>query len=296
MCLRRKMRGLRKDTGNIMLENEMNPGVIEEFLAQLPEKAFHLGLRVALAALAFAIGMQLIKLVRGILKRTLTRSHIDSSAVHFIDSFVKFSMYFVLILMIASGLGADAASILALLGSASVAVGLAVQGSLSNLAGGVLLLVLKPFTAGDYIKDAQGNEGTVEAVDIFYTQLVTPDNRMVVLPNGTLANGTITNFTLRGERRFDIPVAISYEDDIRKAKEVIEGILKEDASVLKEREIAVFVDSLGDHGVNLYARGWALTADFWPAKWRITEQIKYALDEAGISIPYWQMDVHVDQR
>ena len=287
MCLRRKMRGLRKDTGNIMLENEMNPGVIEEFLAQLPEKAFHLGLRVALAALAFAIGMQLIKLVRGILKRTLTRSHIDSSAVHFIDSFVKFSMYFVLILMIASGLGADAASILALLGSASVAVGLAVQGSLSNLAGGVLLLVLKPFTAGDYIKDAQGNEGTVEAVDIFYTQLVTPDNRMVVLPNGTLANGTITNFTLRGERRFDIPVAISYEDDIRKAKEV--------ASVLKEREIAVFVDSLGDHGVNLYARGWALTADFWPAKWRITEQIKYALDEAGISIPYWQMDVHVDQ-
>lgn len=185
MCLRRKMRGLRKDTGNIMLENEMNPGVIEEFLAQLPEKAFHLGLRVALAALAFAIGMQLIKLVRGILKRALTRSHIDSSAVHFIDSFVKFSMYFVLILMIASGLGADAASILALLGSASVAVGLAVQGSLSNLAGGVLLLVLKPFTAGDYIKDAQGNEGTVEAVDIFYTQLVTPDNRMVVLPNGT---------------------------------------------------------------------------------------------------------------
>ena len=295
MCLRRKMRGLQKDTGNIMLENEMNPGVIEEFLAQLPEKAFHLGLRVALAALAFAIGMQLIKLVRGILKRTLTRSHIDSSAVHFIDSFVKFSMYFVLILMIASGLGADAASILALLGSASVAVGLAVQGSLSNLAGGVLLLVLKPFTAGDYIKDAQGNEGTVEAVDIFYTQLVTPDNRMVVLPNGTLANGTITNFTLRGERRFDIPVAISYEDDIRKAKEVIEGILKEDASVLKEREIAVFVDSLGDHGVNLYARGCALTADFWPAEWRITEQIKYALDEAGISIPYWQMDVHVDQ-
>ena len=260
--------------------------MIEEFLAQLPEKAFHLGLRVALAALAFAIGMQLIKLVRGILKRTLTRSHIDSSAVHFIDSFVKFSMYFVLILMIASGLGADAASILALLGSASVAVG---------LAGGVLLLVLKPFTAGDYIKDAQGNEGTVEAVDIFYTQLVTPDNRMVVLPNGTLANGTITNFTLRGERRFDIPVAISYGDDIRKAKEVIEGILKEDASVLKEREIAVFVDSLGDHGVNLNARGWALTADFWPAKWRITEQIKYALDEAGISIPYWQMDVHVDQ-
>lgn len=277
-----------------MIEKEVNPGVIEQFLAALPEKAFHLGLRVVLAGLAFVIGTQLIRLIRSVLKKTLLRSHIDESAIRFIDSFVKFSMYFVLILMIASGLGVDAASILALLGSASVAVGLAIQGSLSNLAGGVLLLVLKPFTAGDYIKDGQGNEGTVEAVDVFYTQLVTPDNRMVVLPNGTLANGTITNFTLRGERRFDIPVAISYEDDIRKAKAVIERILQEDASVLKERETMVFVDLLGDHGVNLIARGWALTADFWPAKWRITEQIKYALEEAGISIPYWQMDVHVE--
>lgn len=277
-----------------MMEKEVDPGVIEQFLSELPERAFHLGLRVVLAGLSFMIGMQLIRLIRSVLKKALTRSHIDESAIHFIDSFVKFSMYFVLILMIASGLGVDAASILALLGSASVAVGLAIQGSLSNLAGGVLLLVLKPFTAGDYIKDGQGNEGTVEAVDIFYTHLITPDNRMVVLPNGTLANGTITNFTLRGERRFDIPVAISYGDDIRKAKAVIEQILQEDASVLKEREIAVFVDTLGDHGVNLNARGWALTADFWPAKWRITEQIKYALDEAGISIPYWQMDVHVE--
>lgn len=277
-----------------MMDKEVDPGVIEQFLSELPERAFHLGLRVVLAGLSFMIGMQLIRLIRSILKKALTRSHIDESAIHFIDSFVKFSMYFVLILMIASGLGVDAASILALLGSASVAVGLAIQGSLSNLAGGVLLLVLKPFAAGDYIKDGQGNEGTVEAVDIFYTHLITPDNRMVVLPNGTLANGTITNFTLRGERRFDIPVAISYGDDIRKAKAVIEQILQEDASVLKEREIAVFVDTLGDHGVNLNARGWALTADFWPAKWRITEQIKYALDEAGISIPYWQMDVHVE--
>lgn len=279
-----------------MMDKEVDPGVIEQFLSELPERAFHLGLRVVLAGLSFMIGMQLIRLIRSILKKALTRSHIDESAIHFIDSFVKFSMYFVLILMIASGLGVDAASILALLGSASVAVGLAIQGSLSNLAGGVLLLVLKPFAAGDYIKDGQGNEGTVEAVDIFYTHLITPDNRMVVLPNGTLANGTITNFTLRGERRFDIPVAISYGDDIRKAKAVIEQILQEDASVLKEREIAVFVDTLGDHGVNLNARGWALTADFWPAKWRITEQIKYALDEAGISIPYWQMDVHVEEK
>ena len=135
------------------LEKEVNTGVIERFLQQLPEQIFHLGLRVVLAALAFLIGVQLIGLLRRILKKTLIKSRVDEGAVRFIDSFVKFGLYFVLILMIASGMGVDAASILAILGSASVAVGLAIQGSLSNFAGGVLLLVLKPFVAGDYIRD-----------------------------------------------------------------------------------------------------------------------------------------------
>lgn len=273
----------------------MDPGFIEEFLEKLPEKAFHLGLRVALAGLAFLVGIQLIRLLRHILKKALGRSRIEESAVRFIDSFVKFSLYFVLILMIASSLGVDAASILALLGSASVAIGLAVQGSLSNFAGGVLLLVLKPFSAGDYIKDGLGNEGTVDAVDIFYTQLITPDNRVVVLPNGTLANGAITNFTKCGERRIDIPVGIAYEEDIRRAKEAIREVLCSDEDVMKDREIIVFVDSLGESGVNLNARCWALQARFWPAKWRLTEQIKYTLDEAGIRIPYPQMDVHLEK-
>ncbi|MDE6964402.1 MAG: mechanosensitive ion channel [Lachnospiraceae bacterium] len=204
-------------------------------------------------------------------------------------------LYFVLVLMIASSLGVDAASILAILGSASVAIGLAVQGSLSNFAGGVLLLILKPFTAGDYIKDGQGNEGTVDAVDIFYTQLITPDNRVVVLPNGTLANGTITNFTRCSERRIDIPVGISYDGDIKKAKAVIEDVLRADAAVIGERDVMVFVDSLGESSVNLVARCWSLQDDFWPAKWRLTEAVKYALDEAGIKIPYPQMDVHLDK-
>ena len=136
-----------------MLENEVDRGFIEEFLSQLPEKAFHLGLRVVLAGLAFLVGVQLIRILRHVIKKALGRSRIEESAMRFIDSFIKFGLYFVLILMIASSLGVDAASILAILGSASVAIGLAVQGSLSNFAGGVLLLILKPFTAGDYIKD-----------------------------------------------------------------------------------------------------------------------------------------------
>lgn len=278
-----------------MLENEVDRGFIEEFLSQLPEKAFHLGLRVVLAGLAFLVGVQLIRILRHVIKKALGRSRIEESAMRFIDSFIKFGLYFVLILMIASSLGVDAASILAILGSASVAIGLAVQGSLSNFAGGVLLLILKPFTAGDYIKDGLGNEGTVDAVDIFYTQLITPDNRVVVLPNGTLANGTITNFTRCRERRIDIPVGIAYEEDIRKAREVIESVLRADAAVIADRDIMVFVDSLGESSVNLNARCWAVQEDFWPAKWRLTEAVKYALDEAGIRIPYPQMDIHLDK-
>ena len=278
-----------------MLENEVDRGFIEEFLSQLPEKAFHLGLRVVLAGLAFLVGVQLIRILRHVIKKALGRSRIEESAMRFIDSFIKFGLYFVLILMIASSLGVDAASILAILGSASVAIGLAVQGSLSNFAGGVLLLILKPFMAGDYIKDGLGNEGTVDAVDIFYTQLVTPDNRVVVLPNGTLANGTITNFTRCRERRIDIPVGIAYDEDIRKAKEVIEAALRADAAVIADRDIMVFVDSLGESSVNLNARCWAVQEDFWPAKWRLTEAVKYALDEAGIRIPYPQMDIHLDK-
>lgn len=276
-------------------EIERNAGVIENFLAGLPEKVFHLGVRVVLAALAFLIGMQVIKLIRHVLKKALNKSRVDNSAVSFIDSFVKFGMYFVLVLTIASSLGVDAASILAILGSASVAVGLAVQGSLSNLTGGVMLLVLHPFAPGDYIKDGAGNEGTVESIDVFYTHLVTPDHKSIMLPNGNLANGTITNFTKCPTRRLDITVGISYKDDIKAAKEALLKLLKDDPAVLKDEDMRVFVDELSDSSVVLNLRCWTLQSDFWEAKWRLMEETKYALDQAGVSIPYSQMDVHLDQ-
>lgn len=268
-------------------------GIIETFLNELPEKLFHLGLRIVLAVLVLLMGIQIIKLVRRILKKTLKRSRIDESAVKFIDSFVKYGLYFLLILMIASWLGVDAASIIAVFGSAGVAIGLAVQGSLSNLAGGVLLLILKPFAVGDYIKDALGNEGTVNAIDVFYTQLVTPDNKTIVLPNGALANGCITNFTECKLRRIDIPVSIAYDEDIKTAKQILERVLADEPRVQEEKERRVFVDALAESGVNLNVRCWAANADYWEVKWRLTENIKYALDNAGINIPFPQMDVHV---
>lgn len=277
-----------------MQEFEKDAGIIEEFLAELPEKAFHLGVRVVLAALAFLIGVQLIRLIRHVLKKALNKSRVESGAVHFIDSFVKLGLYFVLVLSIAASLGVDAASILAILGSASVAIGLAVQGSLSNFAGGVLLLVLKPFAPGDYIKDGEGNEGTVESIDVFYTHLITPDHKIIVLPNGTLANGSITNYTMCKTRRVDIPVGISYKEDIRTARKVLEQVLNEDAGVLKDQDRRIFVDALGDSSVLLNVRCWAAQETYWETKWRLTEEIKYALDDAGISIPYPQMDIHLD--
>ena len=274
---------------------KVNPGVIEKFLEELPDRVFRLGLRVVLSILALLIGIQVIKWMRSLLRKGLKRSHVDESAVRFIDSFAKYALYFLLIIMIASWLGVDAASIIALLGSASVAIGLALQGSLSNFAGGILILILKPFVIGDYIRDGLGNEGTVKNIDVFYTQLSTPDNKVIVLPNGTLANGCITNFTKSENRRIDIKVGIAYEEDILRAKKILMQMLEEDEGILKEKEMQVFVESLGESSVILTVRGWTRNEEFWPVKWRITEKIKTTLDQEGIKIPFPQMDIHLDK-
>lgn len=275
---------------------EVNVGLIEAYLQQLPDKALRFGIRVLLALIFFLIGAQIIKLVRKIVRRSLTKGNADVGVVQFLDSFIKVVMYVLLLFMIASGFGLDATSVVALLGSAGVAIGLAVQGSLSNFAGGVLILLLKPFRVSDYIKvDNDGHEGTVKEIQLFYTKLSTPDNHVVVIPNGSLANSTILNMSMLKERRMDIVVAISYDADIRKAKEVLFNVLEEDKAVLKEKDHRVFVQELADSGVNLNVRCWTANEEYWECKWRITEQIKYALDEAGISIPYPQMDVHIDR-
>ncbi len=256
--------------------------------------ALHLGFRVLLAILLFGIGVQLIKLIRKIIGRSMKRAHAEIGAVQFVDSFVKAALYVVLILLLASYCGVDAASIVALLGSAGVAIGLAVQGSLSNLAGGVLILVLKPFRVGDYIMESStGKEGTVTEIQIFYTRLLTFDNQTVILPNGSLANNSLVNVTAQSCRRMDITVSISYGADLKKAKEVLTAVLEKDEAVMQDKERLVFVSSLGSSSVDLGVRCWFSQADFWPGKWRVTENCKLALDEAGIEIPFPQMDVHL---
>ena len=277
----------------LVAENELQVGVIETYLQELPDKVLRFGIRVLLALVVFLVGMQIIKLIRKILCRSLRRGSADEGVIHFLDSLLKVMLYILLVFMIACGFGLDATSVVALVGSAGVAIGLAVQGSLSNFAGGVLLLLLKPFKTDDYIKDSNGNEGTVQEVQLFYTRLITPDHHVVIVPNGTLANANILNMSTLEDRRMDIVVGISYDADIRTAREVLLTVLKEDADVLKDREQLVFVDELADSGVILHVRCWSRNDTYWSTKWRLTEEVKYALDEAGISIPFPQMDVHI---
>jgi len=276
-------------------EEEIDIGLIEKFFAELPDKIFRLGIRVLLAIIVFWVGTRIIKIVRKMVKKSLLRGNAEQGVIQFLDSFIKAALYIILVLFIASGFGVDAASVVALLGSAGVAIGLAIQGSLSNLAGGVLILLLKPFKVGDYIKeDTNGNEGTVEEIQLFYTRLATPENKIIILPNGNLANSSLTNVTFAPDRRLDIKVGISYKADIRKAKDVLMEVLKKDAFIVKEKEQIVYVDELADSSVILGIRCWFKNEDYWEGKWRITENVKYALDENAIEIPYPQMDVHVD--
>ena len=288
--------GMEKQAAGLeqIAQEEIDVGLIQAYVQQLPDKALRFGIRVLLALVVFFIGVQVIKLVRGIVRRSLKRGNADIGVSQFLDSFIKTVLYILLLFMIASGFGLDATSVVALLGSAGVAIGLAIQGSLSNFAGGVLILLLKPFRVDDYIKvDNDGHEGTVKEIQLFYTKLSTPNNHVVIIPNGTLSNSSILNMSTLTERRMDIPVGISYDADIRQAREVIKKVLEEDESVLATKDRRVFVDTLADSGVNLNVRCWADNETYWECKWRITEKIKYALDEAGIVIPYPQLDVHI---
>ena len=265
----------------------------EIMFRKIGEKALSLGGRIVFAVITFLIGVQVIKLLRKLLKNAMSKTKADVGVIQFVDSFAKTALYVVLVFMIATSFGVDAASIVALLGSAGVAIGLAVQGSLSNLAGGVLILILKPFKVGDYIIDGSGREGVVTEIQIFYTRLTTPDNRVIILPNGNLANNSIVNVTCSNCRRIDIPISIAYDADIRQAKEVLEKVLEEDPCVMKDREKLVFVEKLADSSVILCVRCWFDNADYWEGKWRLTEACKYALDRVQIAIPFPQMDVHM---
>lgn len=275
---------------------DLSPGVIQKFLNELPEKLLHFGMKLLIAILVLVVGLQLIKLIRKILRKSLQKANVDQGIIHFTDSLLKAILMFFLFVTVIATCGVEISSFLAILGSVSVAIGFAWQGSLSNLAGGMLILILKPFVVGERISDENGNDGVVKELDIFYTKIIAADQRMIVLPNGPLANGSITNYTRCKEHRIDIPVGISYDADIRKAREVLLDLLEHTDKILQEKDKQVIVDSLGDSSVNLIVRCFVKTEDFYERKAYLTENIKLTLDEAGISIPFPQMDIHLSEK
>lgn len=252
------------------------------------------GIKVALALAFFFIGGKVIRWIRRIVRRSFERTGADTGVTQFVDSLLKFGLYALLVFVIATNFGVESSSVAALIASAGVAIGLAVQGSLSNFAGGILILLLKPFAVGDYISVPQeGIEGTVKEIQIFYTKMATVDNQTVVVPNSILTSNSLTNVTARPERKLDLKVGISYNADIKKAKKILEDLLYGDASVIQDEEIVVFVSELADSAVILGLRAWVRTEEYWAARWRLLEEIKLKFDEAKIEIPYNQLTVHV---
>jgi len=266
----------------------------QEYIDRYLPSVLSFGLRLLFAVIVFLVGARLIKLLRKFIRRSMERAGADVGLMQFLDSLLKVIFYFVLIMLIASGFGVDTTSVMALVGSAGLTIGLAFQGSLSNFAGGVLLLLIKPFKVGDYIIYVADNlEGTVTEVQMFYTTLLTADNRRVVIPNGVLSNNSLVNVTAQDKRRLDIDVGIGYDSDLKLAKELCEKLLNQEEKILDDQEHIVVVDSLADSAVMLKLRFWVRPEDYWNIKWRMTEKVKILFDENGIEIPFNQVDVNI---
>lgn len=249
-------------------------------------------INIALAIAIFIIGRIVVGFIVSLFNKLLGKSKYDPMLVEFLSSILKAILMLFVIVASLDKLGVDTTSLVAILGAAGLAIGLSLQDSLKNFAAGVMLLVFKPIRAGDYV-DAGGESGTINKVGIFTTNLVTPDNKEVIVPNGAIYGGNIVNYSMRPTRRVDMVFGIGYDDDLRKAKSLLEQMVKEDERILADPAPQVAVLELGDSSVNFVVRPWVNTADFWGVKFDFTEAVKLRFDEAGISIPFPQMDVHV---
>ncbi|HHX04913.1 MAG TPA: mechanosensitive ion channel [Pseudomonas sp.] len=276
-----------------MQDNSITPW-LEEIQANWLPLLVQYGKHIVFALITLAIGWWLIGRIVSSLGHFMDKRHADPMVTGFLSSLLNALLRVLLLLSVAGMVGIETTSFIALIGAAGLAVGLALQGSLANFAGGVLILFLRPFRAGDYI-EAQGTAGTVESIMIFHTILRTADNKVIILPNGSLSNGTITNYSRKPTRRVDINVGIDYTDDIKKARSVLLGLAAADQRVLKDPAAVVYLTSLGDNSVNLSLRMWTNSADYWGVFFELQEQMKEAFDREGLSFPFPQRTVHIQQ-
>ncbi|MCD7921009.1 MAG: mechanosensitive ion channel family protein [Clostridiales bacterium] len=270
--------------------------LVEYFHDSLPTILDFL-VKLIIAIIVLLVGRRIIRFVRKCFCRFLDKTNLDTGLKQFFDKFVGVALHFVLILIVLGHFGITASSVIAIIGSAGLSIGLALQGTLSNFAGGVLILMLRPFKVGDYIKeDTSGNEGRVQEIQLFYTKLVTLDNKVVIVPNANLTSSSLTNMTNQDRRRVDIKVGISYSADIREAKRVIETVLAGEQKRIEDEPYKIYVDELADSSVVIGTMTWVRTEDYYEVKWRLTENIKYALDENNIEIPFPQVTVTYAQQ
>ena len=251
------------------------------------------GIRIIGAIANFVIGKWVAKKISGLGKRLMDRGDIDATLSEFIASIIDILLLIVVILAAINNLGIDTTSFIAILGAAGLAIGLALQGTFGNIGAGVILILFRPFEVGDFIS-AGGESGTVESITLFNTTLLTPDNKVILIPNSAIASGNITNFSKKEERRVDFVFGIGYDDDIKLAKTTLQEIIDADTRILKDPASFIGVGELADSSVNFTVRVWVKAADYWSVHFDTIEKVKLTFDEKGISIPYPQMDVHAN--
>ena len=265
---------------------------LEKLLDVIIDKAFD----ILFAIIFLYFGLKVVKFVAKIIKKSFEKTDMEDSVEGFLLSLIKGLLYVIVFITTATIVGFQVASLLTILGTASLAIGLALQGSLSNFAGGVLILIMKPFKVGDYIiENDKKCEGTVVAIDIFYTRLKTYDNKIIVIPNGNITANSIVNLSMEKYRRLDITVGVSYDSDIIKVKNILYDIIESSEYYNKNMDMNVFVDNLGESSIKMGVRCYVKTENYWTAKWEITENIKKKFDENNIVIPFNQLQISVNQ-
>jgi len=266
----------------------------QSFLESYYPIAAQWGLKLLLALVTLVIGLWIVKMIMGGVKKAMEKSDVDATLRPFLISILSIVLKIMLVITVISMVGIQMTSFVAILAAAGLAVGMALSGTLQNFAGGVMIMIFKPFKVGDFIT-AQGFSGSVNEIQIFNTILKSPDNKTIIIPNGGLSTGAMTNFSTEPQRRVDFTFGIGYSDDIDKAKSVINGLIAADERILKDPEPFVAVSELADSSVNFVVRVWAEAGNYWGIFFDTTENVKKAFDKEGISIPFPQTDVHVHQ-
>jgi len=276
------------------ITTELSPDQVAQYMDTAVELSMSYGPKLILAIVVLIVGLWLVNRVVRLMGKAMERSSTEPTLSRFLSSLVSIGLKALLLISVASMIGIETTSFIAILGAAGLAIGLALQGTLANFAGGVLVLLFRPYKIGDFV-EAQGVSGTVSDIQIFNTIVKTPDNKVIVVPNGAISNGIITNYSKEATRRVDFVFGIGYGDDMSKAKQIISRLIAEDARALSDPAAQVVISELGDSSVNITVRVWVNAADYWGVKFDLTEQVKAAFDQEGISIPFPQRDVHLYQ-